>query len=85
MIKTFNPGFTIIQPIYDQGSSGGNFIGEPDDPGVIYQDDQGRLYQYFDEDSLFATQGAGWYWFIEGEEGFTWYGTQIPADWVPLP
>ena len=55
MRAVFRPGFTIVDYLYDNPSSGGEFIVTPGTPGVPYLDPvTGRIYLYM--------EGEGWYY-----------------------
>ena len=63
MRAVFRPGFTIVDYLYDNPSSGGQNIVIPGVPGHSYLDPEtGRIYMYTD-----GMEGEGWYYFL-GEE-----------------
>lgn len=81
MKKSFDPIYTIINPLNDQGPSGGQIIVIPTDPEETWYDPaNGRTYFYDAE----GEDGAGWYWFDEnGSDGYA--GTSINTEGMINP
>ena len=67
MRAVFRPGFTIVDYLYDNPSSGGAFIVTPGTPGVSYIHEDTQLIYMYIEDGEF---GTGWYYI--GDEGLVY-------------
>ena len=74
MRNTFDPGFTVMETGYEQGSSGGQIITVPVNPGDTYCDSS-FTYIYFEE----GPEGKGWYYF-DGDGNLTFKGESIDTS-----
>ena len=88
MRREFRPGFIVINPKYDQGSSGGGTSPDWADTDDEYCDADGWIYVHFeDEDDTFGFnvnfQGEGWYRHKGDRVCDTWHAPSPPSG-TPL-
>ena len=75
MRAVFRPGFTIVDYLYDNPSSGGQNIITPGDTDYSYFDPAtGRTYFYNPD----GDDGAGWYYL--GDEGLVNVGPNLDVS-----